>query len=381
MRRGTAAEWTAADPVLASGEWGVETDTLLTKIGDGATPWTTLAYSGGSDAPFTVNEAGDVIVPVDTADGWVVGSDRFDWDSTTTAKNERTFFNKVKGAFRAGYARSQWNDANVGLRSFASGTDTVASGTHSHAEGYNTTASGEAAHAEGHQTTASGSWSHAEGSTTSATATMAHAEGHETTASGQNSHAEGAFSQASGISSHAEGSRSVAPGGWSHAGGYDAVALRAMQHARGTEAFAVAGDAQASRVVHKRVTTDAVAGPLLAFGTAPMFTAERTTAWTIELNRAYKFRLDAVARRTDVAGEAAGWEFSGVIARDATGDPYFVGYIEGRGWGTTGAAAWDVSLSIDATTDPANPFLAIVATGEVGKTIRWVASLDVVEVG
>lgn len=46
-RRGTAAAWTAANPVLASGEFGVETDTLQFKHGDGVTAWNALGYSGG----------------------------------------------------------------------------------------------------------------------------------------------------------------------------------------------------------------------------------------------------------------------------------------------------------------------------------------------
>lgn len=43
-RRGTAAQWTTANPVLASGEAGYETDTKLSKRGDGATAWTSLPY-------------------------------------------------------------------------------------------------------------------------------------------------------------------------------------------------------------------------------------------------------------------------------------------------------------------------------------------------
>lgn len=49
FRRGTAAAWNAANPVLASGEPGYETDTGKLKVGDGATAWTTLPYfSAGS---------------------------------------------------------------------------------------------------------------------------------------------------------------------------------------------------------------------------------------------------------------------------------------------------------------------------------------------
>ena len=44
IRRGTAAQWTTANPVLASGEIGFETDTNKFKIGDGTTAWTNLDY-------------------------------------------------------------------------------------------------------------------------------------------------------------------------------------------------------------------------------------------------------------------------------------------------------------------------------------------------
>lgn len=44
VRRGTAAQWTSANPTLASGEPGFETDTLRMKIGNGSTAWTSLSY-------------------------------------------------------------------------------------------------------------------------------------------------------------------------------------------------------------------------------------------------------------------------------------------------------------------------------------------------
>lgn len=50
VRRGTASQWTSANPTLASGEWGFETDTLKTKIGNGSTAWNSLAYATGSVA-------------------------------------------------------------------------------------------------------------------------------------------------------------------------------------------------------------------------------------------------------------------------------------------------------------------------------------------
>lgn len=52
VRRGTAAEWTSANPVLADGEPGLEKDTKKIKYGDGVTAWNSLAYSSGSDAIY-----------------------------------------------------------------------------------------------------------------------------------------------------------------------------------------------------------------------------------------------------------------------------------------------------------------------------------------
>lgn len=48
LRRDTAANWTSADPTLASGEAGYETDTGKIKFGDGSTAWSGLSYFGGT---------------------------------------------------------------------------------------------------------------------------------------------------------------------------------------------------------------------------------------------------------------------------------------------------------------------------------------------
>lgn len=48
-RRGTSAAWTAANPTLAAGEIGYETDTGSWKVGDGSTAWSSLTYASGRD--------------------------------------------------------------------------------------------------------------------------------------------------------------------------------------------------------------------------------------------------------------------------------------------------------------------------------------------
>ena len=44
QRRGTEAQWTTANPVLAAGEIGFETDTNQFKMGDGVNTWSDLTY-------------------------------------------------------------------------------------------------------------------------------------------------------------------------------------------------------------------------------------------------------------------------------------------------------------------------------------------------
>jgi len=60
VRRGTAAEWTSANPVLVSGELGLELDTGKIKGGDGVTAWSSLPYSGsgggGGGGPVDISD-------------------------------------------------------------------------------------------------------------------------------------------------------------------------------------------------------------------------------------------------------------------------------------------------------------------------------------
>jgi hypothetical protein len=64
QRRGTAAQWTAANPTLAAGEIGFETDTNKFKLGNGSTAWTSLAYFVDASIVFDSSEVQGL---VDTA--------------------------------------------------------------------------------------------------------------------------------------------------------------------------------------------------------------------------------------------------------------------------------------------------------------------------
>lgn len=49
FRRGTSTEWYNANPILADGEIGYETNTKIIKFGDGATAWNSLAVAAAGD--------------------------------------------------------------------------------------------------------------------------------------------------------------------------------------------------------------------------------------------------------------------------------------------------------------------------------------------
>ena len=101
FRRDTAANWTSANPTLAEGELGLETDTTFYKIGTGSTAWTSLAYGTIAGVPSSssitsamiVNGtivagdiASDAITTVKILDANVTAA-KLASDSVTTAKN------------------------------------------------------------------------------------------------------------------------------------------------------------------------------------------------------------------------------------------------------------------------------------------------------
>jgi hypothetical protein len=85
-RRGTAAAWTAANPVLSAGTPGFESDTGKFKVGDGVKDWKSLAYQGDVAAGVA---AGAVTATVVDADQFPVMSGsalkRFSWKDLKAA--------------------------------------------------------------------------------------------------------------------------------------------------------------------------------------------------------------------------------------------------------------------------------------------------------
>jgi hypothetical protein len=72
LRRDTASNWATVNPTLASGEPGLETDTLRIKYGNGSTAWNSLSYSAGGSGGATVPTASTSTLGLVKVDGTTI---------------------------------------------------------------------------------------------------------------------------------------------------------------------------------------------------------------------------------------------------------------------------------------------------------------------
>jgi len=72
LRRDTASNWATVNPTLASGEPGLETDTLKIKYGNGSTAWNSLSYSAGGSGAASVPTASTSVLGLVKVDGTTI---------------------------------------------------------------------------------------------------------------------------------------------------------------------------------------------------------------------------------------------------------------------------------------------------------------------
>jgi hypothetical protein len=88
LRRDSASNWAAQNPVLASSELTAETNTRKIKIGDGATPWNLLPYAGTLGPPGIAGAPNSIVgtlayFPTATAPaGWLRADGSFISEAT-----------------------------------------------------------------------------------------------------------------------------------------------------------------------------------------------------------------------------------------------------------------------------------------------------------
>lgn len=282
------------------------------------------------------------------------------------------------------------NTASASFAAVAGGTGNTSSATYASIGGGNTnTASGNGAHVGGgisnsasstQATVAGGDTNVASGdeSTVSgggrnqATGQLSNIAGGDTnTASGPGAAiGGGSTNTASGqLATIPGGSVNTASGNYSHASGTRAGATHYGEHAHASGYFGTAnGDAQCCHFVSRRSTSDATPAELFLDGSSATLTLPNDTTWAFEIYIA--------ARRTDADDESAAYLLQGCIDRNGSAaTTALVGSVT-KTVIAEDTAAWDVA----ATANTANGYLAITVTGEAAKTIRWVASIKVVQV-
>lgn len=257
-----ATLWADDEPVFTIGNGDNDTTRSnafqVTKIGNATLAGTLSASafegngSGLSGLAFsTTNNVTSNIGGTISTDDFVFGSTQLENDNTTVVDDARMFFDKSKGAFRAGEVDAdQWNDAGVGSNSVAMGYNAEATGSYGAALGFNSAAVGEASVAMGRFAIANGTGAVAIGADLSSVQGIGPiasnrgsvAVGLGTTSSGEASFSVGLATNSTGTASFAFGEEATASGDNAFSGGFNSIAARPESIALGNNASAQANN-------------------------------------------------------------------------------------------------------------------------------------------
>jgi hypothetical protein len=166
---------------------------------------------------------------------------------------------------------------------------------------------------------------------------------------GTNATALGSGNTASGTNSFAAGSASQATNSLAHAIGYLCKADQSGEVAFSTAAFSAAGDFKETNRFAVATTSNATPSD---------------STFALGNNSTLSFLAKVTARRTDADGENDGWEFKGLIHRDANAASTTLDALQVNQIGATGWTA-------DITADTSGGGVKVTLTGEAAKTIRW----------
>ena len=125
-RRGTASQWSSANPVLAAGELGVVTDTARVKCGNGSSAWNDLPFLTLADGEVTTAKIADGAVTRDklrsgtgSPEGVVTAAPGSTWlqtDATTDVKGWLRWI-EATGTGNTGWVAGP--EADIGWRCYA----------------------------------------------------------------------------------------------------------------------------------------------------------------------------------------------------------------------------------------------------------------------
>lgn len=309
------------------------------------------------DAAFTPKGTGAFTLQV--ADNATTGGNKRGTNAVDlqTSRGAATQVASGASSFTAGGSNTASNSFAVAL-----GSSNSATGVQSFAAGNNNTAGGAQGVALGNGNSAGGGQSFTVGNNNSASATYSFAIGNGTTASGLTSFSSGAQSTAS-----TEGS--VVLGG-SYGTSRALVGNRVFPALIGT----TAGARQFTLVTLGLSTTDATVSYMTSDGTSSINST--TTNIVLPNNSAFYFKGEIVAGVT-AAGNTKGWSIEGVVKRGASAATVvFVGTpTVTSSFADAGASGWTITVAVNTTIGGIN----IVATGQAATAIRWVGTIQVVE--
>lgn len=122
IRRDTAANWTAANPVLLSGQEGYETDTRKRKVGNGTSAWNALAYD--STAGLTAEDASATYATITAAQEAQARADAAAASAESASRGDVVYLYTGTGVAPHSYALKAGEfDNGISSRRYAGGPD------------------------------------------------------------------------------------------------------------------------------------------------------------------------------------------------------------------------------------------------------------------
>lgn len=167
------------------------------------------------------------------------------------------------------------------------------------------------------------------------------------------------------------GNNNVAAADYSVALGNGAHALTRGQFAVASNQFNAPGDAQTSFFTMMRRSTNNMQLELTLDGVSP----NANNRFILSPKTTYIVNLSVVARREDVLGESAGFEFTFVMDRQIDVDSVELVMGNAKKILAQEVSNWDVIINMDTV----NASLRINVCGENGKNILWVARVWLVQ--
>ena len=134
--------------------------------------------------------------------------------------------------------------------------------------------------------------------------------------------------------------------------------------------FASNGDAQTGRYLLRGTTISSAPQELFIDGTSG------SVKLVLPDNSTWTFKITITGHRTDIGDGRAGYTAAGVIYRGSGADTTSIQGSVNKTVLAESNPTWDININADST----NGALRISATGENGKTIRWVALVETVEI-